>query len=383
MKIVHVCLACYYFEAMGYQENLLPLTQASLGSDVYIISSWPRRNSMSNCYLKDSVDDSYINKNGLRVKFIHEKDLRIGAYNGLYTTLEEISPNIIFVHGGQFVSLKDVIRYRKNYPTVKLYIDQHGDYYNMPLNTFKRRVLQKTIYGHYLRKAIKYCNKFWGVTPWRCQYLHEVYKIPENKIGLLVMGGDDNCIHLDKKEKIRQEIRKGLNLFPDDFVIITGGKIDKAKNIHLLMKAVKELNIENLKLIVFGKPGDDVKPAFEELAKDPHIRSIGWLDSTKVYDYFLASDLAVFPGTHSVLWEQGASCGVPLLVKDWPGMHHVDLGGNCTFLEEDSVDELKRHIEQIYNDKDVYERMLKVAVEKGVPTFSYKAIARRSIEEEE
>ena len=33
------------------------------------------------------------------------------------------------------------------------------------------------------------------------------------------------------------------------------------------------------------------------------------------YDYFEASDLVVFPGCHSVMWEQVTGQGKPMLVK--------------------------------------------------------------------
>ena len=114
------------------------------------------------------------------------------------------------------------------------------------------------------------------------------------------MGGDDRYIHFDKLSEIRNDIRRSLNLADDDFVVITGGKIDKTKNIHLLIGAIRDIDFEQVKLIVFGQPNDEMQDEIESLSEDKHIRYIGWLDSTKVYDYFMASDLAVFPGTHSV-----------------------------------------------------------------------------------
>ena len=146
------------------------------------------------------------------------------------------------------------------------------------------------------------------------------------------------------------------------------------------MQAVAELNNDNIKLIVFGQPKDDMKEIVEKYSKDKNIFCIGWIESDKAYDYFLASDLAVFPGTHSVLWEQACACGIPGLFKDWEGMRHVDLGGNAEFLYEDSVDEIKEKISEIYNDKEKYARMKKVAEEKGIKTFSYREISKRAIE---
>jgi glycosyltransferase involved in cell wall biosynthesis len=304
---------------------------------------------------------------------------RLGDFNGVYEQLQRKQPNIIFVHGGQFVALKDVIQYVKNHKNVTLYIDQHGDYYNGPVKTVKQRIVAKCIYGHWIRKAYKYTKKYWGVTPWRCQYLHDIYGIPTDKIDLLVMGGDDEKIDFAHQEQRRQEIRTQLSIGADDFVVITGGKIDKAKNIHLLMEAIAHLNQENIRLIVFGQPTDDMAPILEALSASERIRMLGWLPSDAVYDYFLASDLAVFPGTHSVLWEQACACGIPGVFKDWAGMHHVDVGGNCRFLSKDSTEEIQTMLGEIIEQPAVYARMKEVAVINGIREFSYEAIAKKAI----
>lgn len=384
MKILHVCLACFYVEGMGYQENILPKIHAEMGHEVEVVASDFSFNSKGEIIKKNGSE--YVNKYGVHVKILHKTKsfpfvFRYGEYGGLYCCLEQFMPDIIFVHGGQFVSLSSIIKYCKKHRSTRLYIDQHGDYYNMPCVSIKEKILQKVIYGHYIRKSVKYCNKYWGVTPWRCAYLHDVYGIPQNKIELLVMGGDTDNINFSQKHELRKKIRFDLGLKDDDFIIITGGKIDKTKNIHLLMQAVAELNRDDLKLIVFGQPNDKMSSIIDSLSQDPHIRNIGWVESSKVYDYFLASDLAVFPGTHSVLWEQAAACGVPLLVKDWKGMHHIDVGGNCQFLKGNSIEELKEMITKIYTGADLYKNMLKVATEKGRKSFSYQEIAKQAIEE--
>lgn len=383
MKIIHICLACFYIEGMGYQENILPKEHHDLGYDVTVITSDFSFNSRGE--ITSKAEREYVNKDGVNVKVItrkRDKSLfsKFNKFDGLYNELLKIRPDIVFVHGGQFVSLKDVIRYIKNNSGTKMYIDQHGDFYNMPISNMKSKIVQKFIYGHYIRSSIKYCSKFWGVTPWRCQYLHDVYGVPLKKIGLLVMGGDDEYIHFDKKASIRNEVRRNLNLSDNDFVVVTGGKIDETKNIHLLMQAISEINKENLKLIVFGQPNKEMSDLILKLSGDKHIRNIGWIDSFAVYDYFMASDLAVFPGTHSVLWEQAAACGIPMIVKNWKGMHHVDVGGNCLFLYNDSIEEIKDVIVGVLENKEEYNTMLKVATEKGTAVFSYKEIAKRAIE---
>lgn len=381
MKIVHICLAASYVEGFGYQENILTQLHAQMGHSVTVLTTDRTFNSKYERTIRENFD--YVNEFGIHVKTLTRNTkywiYRFGMFNGVYEELDKVKPDIIFIHGGQFYALKNVIEYCKKNRNVKLYIDQHGDYYNMHVNTWKEKIVHHHIYGHWMRKAIHYTEKYWGVTPWRCQFLHEVYRIPENKTGLLVMGGDDRYIHFDKLSEIRNDIRRSLNLADDDFVVITGGKIDKTKNIHLLIGAIRDIDFEQVKLIVFGQPNDEMQDEIESLSEDKHIRYIGWLDSTKAYDYFMASDLAVFPGTHSVLWEQACACGLPGLFKDWHGMHHVNVNGSAEFLKEDSADEMKSKITELYQDKTKYMKMKNAAWEYARNEFSYMEIAKRAI----
>ena len=385
MRIVHICLACFYVDGMGYQENILPKYHAK-DHEVMIVTSDFAFDASGKRIKKEKK--AYDNEYGIPVRVLDESR-RYGPYSKykdyarVYETLSEWQPDIVFCHGGQFVALKDVLRYCRKHPQVKLFIDQHGDYYNMPVDTFRRRLGQRMIYGHWMRKAVRYCSRFWGVTPWRCEYLHDVYGIPKEKIGLLPMGGDDEKIPLDRKAEVSRRIREQHGIVPTDFVIVTGGKIDAAKRIDLLMKAVRELDGDDIKLLVFGQPNEAMRDEIERLAQDSRIHLAGWIPSDAAYEYFLAADLAVFPGTHSVLWEQACACGVPGVFRDWEGMHHVDVGGNAVFLKEDSVDELKAVLHRLYTHRDALQTMTAVAREKAVPTFSYRRIAQRAIVEEQ
>lgn len=382
MKIVHICLACVYVEGFGYQENILPQQHRKMGFDVVVLTNDNVFNSKYEQIKREEKD--YVNDYGVHVIALKRAKRygylsRFGDYAGVLPTLTRENPDVVFVHGGQFFALKDVIAYCKKRPNVKLYIDQHGDYYNTPLKTWKARLVYKRIYGHWMRKAIPYVRKYWGVTPWRCEYLRDVYKIPEEKIDLLVMGGEDEKIRLNRASETRREVRARLGLSDDDFVVITGGKIDRTKNIHRLAQAVIDLKRDNVKLIVFGRPNDEMEPEIERLSQNERIRNIGWMKSDEVYDYFLASDLVAFPGTHSVLWEQACACGIPVMVKEWPGMRHVDLGGNCFFLQESSEEEMTEYLLDLCDKGETYRRALSVA-QKGIDVFSYEKIAKRAIE---
>ena len=147
----------------------------------------------------------------------------------------------------------------------------------------------------------------------------------------------------------------------------------------MLIEAFNKLGREDAHLIIFGNYNDEMekvcKPMFNE-----RVTNIGWLNSNDVYPYFLAADLAVFPGTHSVLWEQACAAGLPAIFKDWDGgMNHVDVGGNSILLKDVTADIIKDTILNILENKNVYSKMKDIAETTGRKTFSYIEIAKKSI----
>jgi len=123
---------------------------------------------------------------------------------------------------------------------------------------------------------------------------------------------------------------------------------------------------------------DDVFHAVEKKTSNPSVRYIGWINADKVYDYLLSADLAIFPGLHSVLWEQAVACGVPCVFRNIDGIHHVNTGGNCMFLNEGSAEEIAQILKEIADNQIIYKEMKKNALH-GANRFMYSDIAKRSI----
>lgn len=177
---------------------------------------------------------------------------------------------------------------------------------------------------------------------------------------------------------------KHLTIKQEDFLIVTGGKIDAFKTqTLLLMEAVKEIPQESLKLLVFGSIEEELKEKLFALCDGKKIQYIGWAKGEQSYEYFAAADLIIFPGRHSIYWEQAAAQGIPMICKYWEGTTHVDIGGNVEFLMEDSVKVIKEKIVELLDDPEKYVQMKKSAQGSGKSAFSYRLIARKSVGLEE
>ncbi len=265
---------------------------------------------------------------------------------------------------------------------MRVYVDNHADLLNSARNFISKFFLHKIIWKHCATLIAPYTRKFYGVLPARVDFLQSIYKLPREKVELLVMGADDEKVNEVYTENVAQSIREKHGIKNDDFLIISGGKIDNNKlQTLLLMEAVNDINIPNLKLIVFGSVIPELKAKFNSLLSEK-VKYIGWIPSDDTYKYFSASNLIVFPGLHSVYWEQAVGLGKPCVFRHMEGFTHIDLGGNCKFLYDDSVDEIKKVIFEIIDDYELYEQMVSIAMSKGMEVFSYNKIAQKSISKE-
>lgn len=380
MKILHVMLGAFYIDNYSYQENLLPKYHKKAGNEVEIVASlYTFDENGKGAWLPSAT--KYINEHGIPVTRLAFKKSRFARrlrrYVGLLDELERFSPEVIFIHGVQFCDIDVIVKYLKKHKDVKVYADNHADFSNSAKNWMSKNIQHRIIWRSCAQKINPYVKKFYGVLPARVDFLINEYKLPKEKVELLVMGADDEAVDAAATPEIKNNIRERYGISDDDFLIIYGGKTDNyKKQVFLLMDAVNEIKNENVKLIIFGSVIPELKAEMEKRCSRK-VKYIGWLLAADSYDYFAAADLAVFPGRHSVFWEQVAGQGIPLLVKKWDGTTHVDCGGNVRFLTQDSTAEIKEALQSILNGE--YEKM-KNAAKDAAHIFMYSDIAKRSID---
>ena len=384
MRITHLCLGCFFPDGYSYQENMLPKYHKKLGHDVSVVASLQTFDKNGKISYMEKASE-YHNEYDIPVQRLDYKQpakvyRKLKRFIGTYEAIEKTKPDILFIHGCQFMDMDVVVRYLKKHPNVTVYVDNHADFSNSARNWFSFTLLHKVLWKHCAKIINPYTKKFYGVLPARVDFLKNIYGLPSEKIELLVMGADDEKVEAARKPEVRKEIREKYNIASDDFLIITGGKIDNAKKqILYLMEAVNRLQNEKVKLIVFGSVIPELKEKVEGLVSS-YTQYIGWVQSDQTDKYYAASDLVVFPGRHSVFWEQVAGLGKPMLCKAWDGTRHVDLGGNVVFLEKDSVEEIYEIVKELVDNPGKYEKMKSVAEREGMKTFSYSDIAKRSIQ---
>lgn len=385
MKILHCCLANFYVDDFSYQENILPRIQRDMGHEVEIVAS--TETYIDNVRLGYTKPRRYSTREGVpvtRLPYVAwlPKALacKLRVYSGLSKVLQRFQPDVVYLHDCQFLSIGVVTRFARRSGACVL-VDCHTDNINSGRSAVSRHVLHGVIYRYCARKILPVTHRFYATLPLRAKFLTEVYGIPPKMIELLPFGADDHRIRMEDRSSVRAEVRAKLGIGDEQLVFVAGGKIDKRKGIHTLANVFCSLSnagkLGNAVLVIFGKAEDALQPTLRRAEEHPQVRRVAWIAAEDIYRYFWASDVAVFPGTHSVLWEEAAGLGLPCIFKRWSGIEHVDLGGNCVLMDKADDDSLAAELVKFANDPDRLRAMTLTAREKGPMTFSYVTVAQR------
>ncbi len=372
-KIVHVCLVGPYSDGFSYQENILAKYHKRMGNDVSVITStysWDK-----NGFIQNVPANYYLDENGVMIyRLCKKKSIinKMAKYNGFFELLDEIKPDIIFCHGCNFADISTVRRFVKKNSCV-LYFDNHCDSTNSGTNFLSKYFLHRIIWRHKVKRIERFVKKFYGVLPRRCDFLVSEYKVPREKVQLLIMGLDD--------DNAKSFIDPGL------CEISIGGKIDewKAEEIIAFLKAFNKYNIENndskIHITIYGSIVDSYKDEIIKFTKSKNIDYFGWASQEQIVEILSKSSYAVFPGRHSVLWEEAVGLGVPIVAKHIEGYDHVDIGGNVYFLTDSSVNYYKSVLDFLLLP-ETYTNMKKNAMSDKRREFLYSKISRVAIDEQ-
>lgn len=363
-----------YLDGWGYQDNLLPDYEAKAGHDTVVIaqsSHFPKflsENALEE--IKRKGNDYYYGKVHIyRIKAFLNTAGQTFLCTGIFRLLKKEKPDVIFHHGINSSSMLVCVCYKILHPKINLFIDNHADSINESKHKLWNEVFLHGLLRGLVHLTSKFVNKYYGVTPGRCSYLHEMFGAPKDKIELLPIGGDTDLIETIKNTK--NELRDKYNLSKDSFIICSGGKMGKVKGTDYLISAFTDLKSKypNLLLLLFGVFLDKDT---ENLASCVDgVRCIGWCDRIKTLEVLKLSDVAIWPVHHTTLIEDAVASAVPIIVRQTSNTSHL-VSDNGIFLTNGNKEEIKQAITKIFSDYDSYKSNAEIIRNK----FSYKNIVR-------
>ena len=207
----------------------------------------------------------------------------------------------------------------------------------------------------------------------------------------VVANGSINGVDTDYfkdtfSEKEKEEQRKKLGIYQDDFVLLFVGRVVKDKGVNELLQAFTLLHEEykELKLLIVGDFEEELSPIEPKsvtlLKTDKNIISVGF--QKDIRPYLSISNLFVLPsyreGLPNSLIEAG-SFGIPLLATDINGCNEVIIPNKTGILvEKKSVESLVEGISKLLDNKELYQEIKdnirRVTIERYGQEIFYEAL---------
>ena len=388
MKIVHIVQ--HYMPGHTYQENYLPAEMKKLGHDVTILSGVDNPEFYTDALHQpgDSITDKDVTVRYVKMQY---KSLYT-TIDGLYELLTAEKPDLVFVHGFLIARCFELARYANRHPDCAFCADTHETYllafnacFSGSLKDRIRRTLYfRIVYRLWRRQMERRYSVVFYVTPPRKTYAMKELGFSEQKLQPLWLGAELESLPYDRKDALRTEIRARLNIPADGKILILAGKLDEKKRPVELAEAFARLNDARWWLAYVGSVEEDIRARIDRAAGGTgRVCYTGFIPGDAVLEYIAASDLAVYPGAHSVLWEQTVCLGIPAAFHEpEPGdaAHLSDAAQpNAVFLKSGSAEELYELLKNLTQDETGLKAMGERARRYGAAHLSYAELAKRAI----
>jgi glycosyltransferase involved in cell wall biosynthesis len=393
LKIVMIC--DFYDPDLEYQENLLAKYYAKHGHRVTIVASHIRdvfefvaeRRPGRRSAERANIEHATLIRLPYRFNLLN----RLRAYPDLTSILTAEAPDLIYFHDVT-PNLLEAVRYVKARPEVRMILDCHADLSNSGANWASRRILHGVIRKAFLDRARPYLSRIFPVVPASFSFLETLYKVAPTEMELLPLGTDTDFGAQVMARREGEGVRRALGIGSGAMVVFTGGKLTPAKKTEAVIAAVRQLDAWDVHLIVVGDSGaadQDYRSRLTEAAAGcDRIHFVGWQNKIDLYRHLDAADVAVFPASQSVLWQQSIGMGLPLIVsessRDTHGrqdVSYLNLYENVTILssQEPLDDQILQHLCRLAEDKNLRHRMSAGAKRVTSELLDYNRIVRQTI----
>jgi len=215
--------------------HLRDTDQRKLGHEVRVVVS-PFENGRNG--KTDIGEGEFTLEDGVRVyrrrRFLGNNFLgKILSFTNVKDILLDFQPDLIMVHSLITLSVFQAIAYRKKHnPNCVIIQDNHLD---ENIGWRKNKFFTDLYYGVWAlvnRFSLPHVARYYGVTPWRQEFLQKRFRIPAEKTDLLIMGADMDDIDLASREDCRKAVDAEFGT-EGHFLLVTGGKIERNDFFHI------------------------------------------------------------------------------------------------------------------------------------------------------
>ena len=338
MRIVHLCISCFFNDGRSYQENELIRQHVQDGHQVLVLASTETiRPDGTTEYV---VPQEYLGPEGARVIRLayrlwpHKLARKLRMHRGVYKLLADFKPDSILFHGASGWELGTVARYAKDNPTVRFYIDSHEDHNNSGRTFLSLNLLHKIYYRYCLSRAWPIARKVLCISTETIEFVHGVYKVPRDKLEFFPLGGQLVEAPIYAKRRSKKRLSLGLN--DGQILFVQSGKQTERKKLLEALRAFKHHAPAQSRLAVAGSLSDGIRTEAEQLmATMPNVMFLGWQNTEDLTDLLCAADVYLQPGTQSVTMQHSLCCHCAVILDDVPS-HQVFKNENGWFINNNN-----------------------------------------------
>lgn len=207
---------------------------------------------------------------------------------------------------------------------------------------------------------------------------NEYIKLLEKKIKGYTLK---NCIDISQfkrlvTDKDKFELKKKLNLYEDDFIVVFVGRIIKEKGVKQLLNSILSIKNEKIKLLIIGstnfsseKVSSYEKEIFEIAKKNSErIIMTGYVKNCDIYKYLKISNVQCIPS----MWEEAAglvlleamAVGLPTVITQSGGMVEYANQGASVLVSRCGIESnLSEAIMYLYQNQKECKKMSQTAIE--------------------
>lgn len=322
MNIVHLDFTGPFTDEAAYQENILPSINVMDGHNVTFLTEKTKWMNGQRVYLKVDEPCDYQLKNGVRVIRLEYRKIlsrffsdKIRAPKKLKYLLDNLKPDVIFLHCLQTWATIPVCKYVQANSNVKLFIDSHSDKYNSGKGFLSKYILHGFYYKGLAKYGEKFAEKIFYISIECKDFLIERYHLHWDKLEFMPLGGIPVTDEIKKKH--RMEFRNTYSISDDEIVLIHAGKMDKLKKTLEILLLFNNFKSDKMRLILVGTFSEEISEQAQRIIDaDERIIYVGWKSADQLESYLCGADLYLQPGSQSSTAQHAMCCGLPVILAN-------------------------------------------------------------------
>lgn len=379
----------YFQPDLGYSESFFSREFVKQGHEIVVLTS--------NYYFPFPYYDKTMKKT------LGERKVRIGVeeVDGIKVIRKKLQLEVFTraFFGGHDEILQDfkpeIVLVNKSAGFSAIKLAYLKDKYRYKLYCYDSHLLSELLRGHVFVKKIFYflfrllfsgilnskVDKFIAVQEETKLVMRKYFGIKKN-IEVIPLGTDTKQFKFSKLQ--RKKIRHKFKIATHDFVVIYTGKVIEAKGVHLLFQAMSILlrKYMNIKLIVVGKGTPRyTRYCFSLLPKSfsDSIIDIPFQPVFKLYKYYSAADIGVWPLQESTSMNDAAACNLPFIANDKIGARIRISNNNALLYKQGDVLDMVRKMEYLYKNPGIRKQMGKKGRELAEKKLNWSKLSKEYI----